>query len=161
MTPKQAMRKVTQQFADEGVTPYNINDGECDAWAQEVMDLLEDSKHEVEIWETVFCFADTTHVFLRVDGKFYDAECLQGADDHMELPIFANLLEECGRQSVWMTDCNEAAKPVENRRDLTYEQVLEYNKENGIDWISEQDYQKQEAELAANRHAKSLNCTKV
>ncbi len=134
MTPKQAMRKVTKEFADDdGMTPYEINNGNCDAWAENVKDLL--PAHRVEIWETLFGFSDTTHVFLRIDGKFYDAEAPKGVDDHNDLPIFAKLFAKTKRrQPVWLVDHNMGdGFKGENKRDTTPEMIIAYNEENGTD----------------------------
>ena len=137
MTPNQAMRKVTKKFADEeGISPYEINNGYCVEWAEEVLELLRNTHHKVELWETPFGYADTTHAFVRINGKFYDSECLEGVDDHMELPIFAKLhVAIKRRQAVWLLDHNKGQDFTgENKRDMTDEMVAEYNKENGITW---------------------------
>jgi hypothetical protein len=135
MTPQQAITQVTKQYADDGVTPYYINDGCCQEWAEDVMALLEGAPNKVELWETPFGFADTTHSFLRIDGKFIDAECPQGAADHMELPIFAKLAAlGRPRQPVWLVDYQnypENTHPTESRRDMTAEMVKEYDEMNG------------------------------
>lgn len=123
MTPAEAMASVTQRFADESrLDPYHINNGYCDEWADDVMALLPNRK--VEIWETIWEYADTTHVFLRIDGIFYDAEAPQGVKDHMELPIFANLLivEDCGRQGVWRINANHDTQD-ESTRDVTSQEL--------------------------------------
>jgi len=124
--------EVTDAFLEDYSLPYHINNGSCEEWANEVFDKLKDTDHQVEIWATPFGFADTTHVFLRIDGKFYDAECLSGVEDHMDLPLFKNLMPK--RQSVWLEDHNGRKPIVENKRDMTDEAVAEYRKENGITW---------------------------
>ena len=39
---------------------------------------------------------------------------------------------------------------------MTHEDVLKYNRSNGIGWISDEEYARQHAELAASRRAKGL-----
>jgi hypothetical protein len=118
------MQQVTQRLIDKGETPYSINNGLCVDWAEEVFSVAHDSDHEVELWETLFGFSDTTHAFLRVDGKFYDAEALDGVSDHMNLPIFSGL----DRQPVWCIDSNHTVD--ENKRDMSNEMVEEYYRIN-------------------------------
>jgi len=113
-------------------TTYNINNGGCAEWANKVFDMLKDTHHLVEIWATLHDFADTYHVFLRIDGKFYDAECLNGCEDHMELPIFAKGFKKLNRrQPVWLEDINQCLDKIENRRDVTDEMIREYDEING------------------------------
>ena len=121
------LQQVNDSFTE---SPYDINDGLCEDWANQVFDRLKDEVF-VEIWETLFGFAATTHVFIRIDGKFRDAECLAGVEDHMDLPIFAKLLAECGRQPVWLIDHSGNGEVTDNRRDVTSEMVRQYNEMNG------------------------------
>jgi hypothetical protein len=139
MTPAKAMEQVTQGFADDGVVPYDINNGSCNEWGEEVLDLLRETTYIVEYWETLFGFADTTHAFLRIDGKFYDAECPEGVDDHMELPIFRKLFAEVNRrQPVWLLDHNKGNQfKGESMRDMTHETAIEYYKDVSPDYIPE------------------------
>lgn len=95
----QILRDVTNSFE---TTPYEINNGLCESWATDVQEGLKTTGHKVGIWETVFALADTNHVFLQIDGKFYDAECLDGVDSYMQLPIFSKL----GPQPVILIDAN-------------------------------------------------------
>ena len=154
ISPKAAMKKVTAEIVHEGTPLDQINDGFCYEWAEGVLELLRESKHEVELWETNFDYADTSHAFLRIDGLFYDSACQEGTEDHQQLPCF--YLYHSRRQPVWMIDCNAAARPIENIRDMTHEDVLKYNRSNGIGWISDEEYARQHAELAASRRAKGL-----
>lgn len=134
MSPKQVMEGEIAAFNKLGFGPYKINDGWCEQWAENVFDQLQDTNNCVEIWATPFGFADTNHIFLRINGKFHDAEMIDGCDDHMELPIFAKLLEKgCERQPVWRENHNGKIKPdSESKRDMTDEMVAKYNQENGI-----------------------------
>ena len=142
MTIAEAIQKVTAEYAEKGITPYEINNGSCEEWANEVAGLLgldvysaeqaPNPEHKVEIWETLFGYAYTTHAFVRIDGKFYDAECQEGVDDHMDMPIFKKLLASTGRrQPVWCIDTNH--KNVESRRDISDAILAEYNRVNEIE----------------------------
>ncbi len=125
------MERVTSQYR---ISPYEINNGCCNEWAQEVLDLLAKAPVLVEMWEKPFGFADTTHCFLRINGKFYDAEDLEGTDDHMGLPIFAKLFKETKtRQPVWLIDHNGFADPKQNVRDVSLELWKEIRKDNGTE----------------------------
>lgn len=72
-------------------TPWDINNGLCEEWAYMVSDRI---GSEVEIWETDFDGCDTHHIFIRVGGRFYDAECHEGVVNYMELPIFRGLRQQ-------------------------------------------------------------------
>lgn len=132
MTPFQLMVEVTERFGKQGVVPYEINNGLCDEWANEVMEQLRNTDYKVELWETPFGFADTIHVFVMIDGKFHDAECLDGVEDHMQLPIFARMAEAgAKRQPVWRIDANHDGGTLEDgRRDITLEMLKEYDEQN-------------------------------
>lgn len=112
----QILRDVTNSFK---TTPYEINNGLCESWAIDVQAALKTTRHRVGIWETVFALADTTHVFLQIDGKFYDAECLDGVDSYMQLPIFSKLRP----QPVVLIDADYEAAIT--RYQVTLEQLKE------------------------------------
>jgi len=113
---KEILQAVTDSFE---TTPYEINNGLCESWAIDVQEALKTTGHRVGIWETVFALADTTHVFLQIDGKFYDAECLDGVDSYMQLPIFSKL----GPQPVILIDANYEA--AIDRYQVTHQQLIE------------------------------------
>lgn len=122
-----AMKKVNENFLrEDNLSPYEINDGFCEDWAEQVFEILSKSENDVQIWATLFGFADTSHVFLRINDKFYDAECLDGCLDHMELPIFSKLIG-FKRQPVWLENINHNNDIIENKRDTTPEMIKEYN----------------------------------
>lgn len=135
MTAADAMAQVTGEFAKDGVTPYKINDGNCEDWAYDVKKRI-GSDHAVEVWETVFDYADTSHVFLCIDGKFYDAECPEGVDDAMELPIFKKIGKP---QPLWRVDHNGRHVYPKSRINFTKSEVIKYNEENEIDWENPDD----------------------
>jgi hypothetical protein len=113
---KAILQAVTDEFEE---TPYEINNGLCESWAIEVQEALKATNHKVGIWETVFPLADVPHVFLQIDGKFFDAECLDGVDSYMQLPIFRKV----GPQPVIFIDGN--FEPAINRYQVTREQLIE------------------------------------
>ena len=111
-TIPEILQSVTDDF--EGMHPYQINNGNCDEWGNQALESLDKKGFAAELWETVWDFADTTHIFLRIGGKFYDAECLEGVEDHMSLPIFKKLFAANGkRQPVWLMDYKGGA-PIES-----------------------------------------------
>lgn len=113
---KEILQAVTDSFEE---TPYEINNGLCESWAIDVQEALKAKPYRVAIWETVFCLADTTHVFLQINGKFYDAQCLDGVESYMHLPIFSKL----GPQPVVLIDANY--EPAINAYQVTREQLIE------------------------------------
>ena len=82
------LQEVNDRFEE---IPYEINNGSCEQWAELAYEMLSSQGIVCGIWETVFAMADTIHFFLQCQGKFYDAECLTGVEDFMQLPIFAKL----------------------------------------------------------------------
>ena len=58
---------------------WDINNGWCDAWADRASDLIPGA---FPVW------VDTEHCVLVYNGRFYDADCLQGVTDYKELPMF-------------------------------------------------------------------------
>lgn len=138
MTMARILSDVTREMLESWGTPYEINNGGCEEWADTVLQRLSDSPHAVEVWATPYFFADTTHSFVRIDGLFYDAECPEGADDHMDLPIFRRLTEAGrGRQPVWRENANRrGGLSTESLRDFTPELrrlVREEQIEAGVD----------------------------
>jgi len=114
---KTILQAVTDGFEE---TPFEINNGCCEDWALEAQSALKVTEHKVAIWETVFGLADTIHVFLQIDGKFFDAECLDGVENYMQLPIFAKLDRP---QPVIFMDGN--FEPAINRYHVNCEQLIE------------------------------------
>jgi len=51
----------------------------------------------VEVWETDFDLCDSgNHFFVKIRGKFYDAETLHGVKDYMDIPFFARYVKATG-----------------------------------------------------------------
>lgn len=116
-TVMEILNEVNSKFERCGST-YEINNGWCEEWADSAFSKLQKTANAVEVWATPYFFADTTHSFLRINGKFIDAECLTGVDDHNELPIFKRLIEAgYQRQPVWCEDSNHKNK--ESTRDIS------------------------------------------
>jgi hypothetical protein len=121
MTIQDAIREVTNAL---GLSPYDINNGYCYEWAEQVYERLA-STHKVELWEVPFGMGDTSHAFLRIDGRFYDAELPAGVEDHAGLPLFTKLPP----QPVWAIDANHDL--TQGRRNITQEMLVQYDLENG------------------------------
>ncbi len=122
---------IADATAEFGGDPYQINNGSCYEWAEFILERLHDENHQVQLWEVPFGMGETTHAFLRIDGKFYDAEAPNGVMDHMNLPIFQKIFAQTKtRQPVWLIDYNQGMVE-ENRRDITHEMLVRYDEENG------------------------------
>ena len=129
MTLHEVLLNTNTEFSSRGIVPYDINNGYCSEWADSVFASLDTTTSIVEVWETPFGIADTSHTFIRIDGLFYDAECLTGVSDHMDLPIFTKLIPI--RQPVWLLDHNGKYFD-DNRRDMSQEMVNEYYQSSNI-----------------------------
>src|SRR6185295_2111880 len=122
------LNKLNAEFIEDCGSAYEINNGSCEEWADEAFSRLEQLDIKVELWATPYFFADTTHSFIRVNGKFIDAECLEGVDDHNDLPIFRKLIAlGKGRQPVWLENTNHDSK--ENIRDISLSLAKEIRQE--------------------------------
>ena len=89
------LARITQEFIDDDCgSAYNINNGYCEEWAYAVLEALKDTPHQVGFWETDIDLAYCAHAFVEIDGKFYDAECLDGVADYMQLPLFAKVQDK-------------------------------------------------------------------
>ena len=56
-----------------------INCGDCYSWAYLAYKIF--NKANVQLWST----SDQCHAFVKVNGKFYDSECVNGAYDWRKL----------------------------------------------------------------------------
>lgn len=70
---------------------WDINNGWCDKWAAGAVALL---RAGTVVWLDdgggwVVPETDETfdHAVLHLDGKYYDAQCLEGVADYMDLPL--------------------------------------------------------------------------
>jgi hypothetical protein len=77
-------------FYYEGVLRYDplvwdINNGRCEEWASLAADRIPDS---FPVW------MDEQHCVLAYNGRFYDADCIDGEDDYQDLPMFARWYED-------------------------------------------------------------------
>jgi len=122
---------VNEEFNVRGIDAWHINNGYCSEWADKVFSQLLHTEHTVECWETIFGFSNTSHCFVRINGMFYDAECLNGVGDHMELPIFAKLSKLTKeREPVWLIDYSSNGFWDVDKFDVTTEIIDQYNAEN-------------------------------
>lgn len=67
-------------------TTWDINNGECEDWANRV--ALRVKATEV-VWLDEFD-EEVSHCAALIDGRWYDAECLDGVDDWQDLPLVRN-----------------------------------------------------------------------
>lgn len=74
-----------KEWKKKGFTPYEINNGNCDVFADEVNKLLPRAK----VIETdYFNIDEYAHFYIQYKGMFFDAECPHGVKDYHELPLF-------------------------------------------------------------------------
>ena len=70
--------------------PWDINCGMCESWAELAVQKLGAGDaiwiDQLIFWDTTDC-EDTFHCVLRLEGLFYDSQCLEGVDDPRKLPI--------------------------------------------------------------------------
>lgn len=83
--------EVIEQWKEEdGMTPLDINHGNCDLFAQDVYDRAEKFGFECLMLPDEMGLEDEGHVWVycKDDGKHYDAETPYGVSDWKDLPFF-------------------------------------------------------------------------
>ncbi len=134
--PSVELRKIIEtvnlDFENRGVTPYQINNGYCNEWADTVFEEMAKTDSIVEEWETIWGFSECSHSFIRVDGRFYDAECTMGVNNYMELPIFSKVFGiTMEKVPVWLVDYSSNGYWDFNKFNTTPSMIEKYNAENG------------------------------
>jgi hypothetical protein len=92
----EAINQTIQEFMEE---PYNINCGLCEDFAMCILDKLgiesgsSEETYELGTNNLEPEFADFLpgHVWIVHKGKCYDAECPEGVDNFLLLPIFKRI----------------------------------------------------------------------
>lgn len=84
-----------EQGGRNPVDGYDINCGLCEEWAERVRELYAEATgaDDVEVLEPFNITGLPEHelmghVFIRFQGRFYDAECHDGAVTWEQLPLF-------------------------------------------------------------------------
>lgn len=76
-------------------TPYEINNGQCDAFANDIIQHMGGSVWTSGLSSETGDFNNLpTHDFVEHKGKFYDAETPDGVDEWHQLPIFQKAMKE-------------------------------------------------------------------
>lgn len=79
---KESLR-LTFEFSNQK-TAYDINNGYCGIFADYVLYIFSKSEDIVPHWVD----KPAPHAFLEYEGRYYDAECLDGVKRWQDLPIF-------------------------------------------------------------------------
>ena len=92
LVPK-VIRKLLRKWDKEGYSTFSINNGCCDTFAQEILDIM---KHGDIFWGEDFPekfirgYNDGwgTHCFYCLNGVYYDSECPNGVSSPDFLPFY-------------------------------------------------------------------------
>jgi len=84
---------ILQTLKKWNTDPYLINSGNCDSFAQDVCDKVNDAEM---IWSDIHARLIPSkiendvgsHCFIRYHRKYYDAECPQGVNHPLQLPFY-------------------------------------------------------------------------
>ena len=88
-TPKTAIRLLLDQEEWQGLTPEEINNGDCDEFAFELQDICGGQVLEIpNDYDHI-----PTHVFIKWKGQFYDAQHPDGVEQWSDLSIFDSISE--------------------------------------------------------------------
>lgn len=64
---------------------WDINNGWCDKWAHGARELVRDGQ---VVWlDDLDPKNQYNHAVLLLDGRYYDAQCLEGVENHEDLPL--------------------------------------------------------------------------
>ena len=103
MNIKFTIQKLLDKYKIEcGLEPFDINCGKCEEFAQDLLDVF--GKGELVCTESYVDYISYEenepsvepetrnfpgHVWIFFDDKHYDAECPEGVENFMNLPIFS------------------------------------------------------------------------
>jgi hypothetical protein len=73
-----------------GKSPYDINNGDCDSFADALYRAAEQMGLYVECFDSYDEVGLPVHYWVCIEGKHYDAEAPEGVGEWRELPIFRN-----------------------------------------------------------------------
>lgn len=132
------------------LTPEEINDGYCDMWAN----LFVEKFGGTHQWSYDIPNDPNGHSWVKLNGKFYDAEAPNGVDKLEQLPYFQRLIEKYG--SDWLnikfyknilTEADEY--DVESKEDINefVEFMREYNSQLNENEINEAEYKGRKVQL--------------
>ena len=76
---------------DIGKTPYDINNSECDYFADHIITAY--PKAQIRTSEDYEPEMPVGHVWVEYHGRHYDAECPNGVKNPLNLPIFRRVLK--------------------------------------------------------------------
>ena len=113
---QQAMAQATREFLGDETTAvyggggeggrrvisaYDVNCGLCEEWGERVREIYREAtgKDDVDVLDPGNMTGDpddslSGHVFLRFEGKFFDAECTEGVANWQQLPLFVKQGDE-------------------------------------------------------------------
>jgi len=74
---------IKDKVRDFGLSPYEINTGSCDNFADSVLDEAKHCGLDVSLRED----ENVGHIWVVYKGRHYDAEVPKGVSDWKELPI--------------------------------------------------------------------------
>ena len=108
-----ALAETLAEFASDGNdNPYEINNGLCSEFCYDVCDRLGGENLPVIYGVDIHAMkdyyryfegeSDVSHVALYCEsegdaGRFYDAECIEGVDHWLDLPLCVKAFVDCGR----------------------------------------------------------------
>lgn len=78
---------ICKTIQEAGVSPYEINNGQCEDFASKIVSKVEGSS-DVCTENFVEFGLLPGHVWILFEGKHYDAEAPHGVKDFSDLPIF-------------------------------------------------------------------------
>ena len=87
-SPEQVRKEIERLVQEYGETPYDINNGQCDTFANTLADRLSGA-YVIEDFDTEY----PNHMWVYVGDMHYDAEAEGGVSDWEELPIFKKYRE--------------------------------------------------------------------
>jgi hypothetical protein len=88
-----AMLAKLGEYLEDYPTAWDINNGLCEAFAQDVLEICGGETRDCYgLWldEIPGFVGDGDHYVIYFAGKYYDAECPNGVDDWHDIPLIRN-----------------------------------------------------------------------
>jgi hypothetical protein len=109
-------------------TFWDINNGWCEEFAIAVEKIMDESRNGY-YWNWFEDYEHGAHAVIVYDGKYYDAQCIEGVNDWKKLPFYKQIsreqwiaeqfsLEIKGIIDNWYTNCPKSLKFVQATIDV-------------------------------------------
>jgi hypothetical protein len=86
-----------RKYGHPNPEPSDINDGFCFFFAEHVRYKIPEAKN---FWASDRTYVPMEHCIIEYNGRYYDAECIEGVDDWLDLPIYRDIKWKLSTDSI-------------------------------------------------------------